>query len=40
MKIYEIATKIESIIQSTGFPEKLIALSDLLDNLDIFSLHL
>lgn len=39
MKIYEIITKIESIIQSTGFPEKLIALSDLLDNTDIFSLQ-
>ena len=39
MKIYEIATKIESIIQSTGFPEKLTALSDLLDNIDIFSLQ-
>lgn len=39
MKIYEIITKIESIIQSTGFPEKLIALSDLLDNIDIFSLQ-
>lgn len=39
MKIYEIITKIESTIQSTGFPEKLIALSDLLDNIDIFSLQ-
>ena len=39
MKIYEIITKIESVIQSTGFPEKLIALSDLLDNIDIFSLQ-
>lgn len=39
MKIYEIITKIKSIIQSTGFPEKLIVLSDLLDNIDIFSLQ-
>ena len=39
MKIYENITKIKSIIQSTGFPEKLIVLSDLLDNIDIFSLQ-
>ena len=39
MKIYEIIAKIKSIIQSTGFPEKLIVLSDLLDNIDIFSLQ-
>lgn len=39
MKIYEIITELESVIQSTGFPEKLIVLSDLLDNIDIFSLQ-
>ena len=39
MKIYKIITEIESVIQSTGFPEKLIVLSDLLDNIDIFSLQ-
>ena len=36
---YNGITKIESVIQSTGFPEKLIVLSDLLDNIDIFSLQ-